>query len=154
MSVALDKSAFGEYKISQNFSNAPSWNIRLQEVVSRYYCTLKFYCILNSPLHCLWNISEHKGHTRLYWTPTRRNNHIYEHLSCFGFSKKIWNMCFKRIKGFSQPWKSSILTRNVGIVNCWILHFQNNVNSKGWAYNTQGENGAKPKSGLLEICKW
>ena len=40
MFVALDKSAFGEYKISQNFSNTPSWNIRLQEVVS---CKILLY---------------------------------------------------------------------------------------------------------------
>ena len=33
-------------------------------------------------------------------------------------------MCLEDIKGFSQPWKSSILARNVSIVNLLNLSFQ------------------------------
>ena len=45
--------------------------------------------------------------------------------------KKRWNVCLNRIKGFSQPWKSSLLTRNVDIVNLLIiLHFYKTMSKK------------------------
>ena len=68
---------------------------------------------------------------------------------------KRWNMCLNWIKGFSQPWKSNILTRNVGIVNCWSLHFPtkkgNHIDPPVYIYSSKMMPDIFVPSGILKF---